>query len=353
MRRMSRKTALVALVVVFVLTGVTAWWFKGGQPVTVVQVVEGTLEEQVRGSARVRARVAVTLSARVTAAVIAMEADKGDSVRRDQVLVRLDDRDLKARRASAYATLARVQADLALAESKEQRDKEIFQKGYISAAAMDASTLLHRAKTAEATAVSQEIKLADTQASYANLRSPMAGVVVARLAEPGDMVSPGTPLLRLIDPTTLQVVARIDETEAGRIQAGMPVLIRLRTGSEVTGKVSRIALEADAAARELEVDIAFDKPLTRFAIDQEAEVAIHVGTAQGLVIPVSSLIRQEGKVGVLRVREGRAQFQSVEAGTSGQGMILIRKGLNAGELLVRDAQLTRAGARVRPSLPSE
>jgi len=317
--------------------------------VTVVSVSEGTLKEQVRGPARVRARVAVTLSARVIASVVAMEVDKGDVVRRDQVLVRLDDRDLRARIASAHATLARVQADLALAENKERRDKEVFDKGFISAAAMDATVLLRRAKSAEATAVSQEIRLADTQASYAHLRSPMAGVVVARLAEPGDMVSPGAPLLRLIDPATLQVVARIDETEAGRVQTGMPVGIRLRTGGEMTGKVSRIALETDAATRELEVEISFDNPLTRFAIDQEAEVSIRVGTVQGLLIPVSSLIRQEGQVGVLRVHEGRAQFQPVEAGPSANGMILIRKGVSANELLVKEAQLTRAGARVRPA----
>ncbi|MDP2752347.1 MAG: efflux RND transporter periplasmic adaptor subunit [Rhodocyclaceae bacterium] len=347
MRKISRNTVFIGLTIALVLAGVSTWWFKGGQPVTVVQVSEGALEEQVRGSARVRARVAVTLSARVTAAIIAMEADIGDAVRRDQVLVRLDDRDLRARTASAGATLARAQADLALATSNERRDKEVFEKGYISAAAMDATVMLRRAKAAEATAVAQEIKLADTQASYANLRSPMAGIVVARLAEPGNMVSPGAPLLRLIDPTTLQVVARIDETEAGRLQPGMPVLIRLRTGGEVTGKVSRIALEADVAAREFEVEITFDKPLTRFAIDQEAEVAIRVGTALGQLVPLSALIRQEGKVGVLRVQDGRARFQPVETGTSGNDMILIKKGLSVGDTLVREAQTIRAGARVR------
>jgi HlyD family secretion protein len=345
--KVSRKTLLIAFIAVLALAAVAVWWLKGGQSVAVVKASDGALDEVVRGPALVQARVPVTLSARVTAAVTAIEADIGDHVRKDQILVQLDDRDLMARVASAGATLARARADLALAESNERRDREVFEKGYISAAAMDATVMLRQAKAAEANAVTQELKLAKAQASYANLRAPMAGVVVARLAEPGDTVAPGSPILRLVNPATLQAVARIDETEAGRVHPGMSALIRLRTGGEVSGKVARIALEADAAAREFEVEIAFDQPPARFAINQEAEVAIRVGTARGLLIPASAVIHQDGQPGVLLVRNGRARFQPIETGASGNGMVLVRKGLNADDVIVRTAQPVKPGARVR------
>ncbi len=342
----SRKTLLV-LGAALLLAVVAALWFRRGESVAAIKAAEGTLDELVRGPARVQARVPVTLSARVTSAVVAIEADIGDRVRKGQTLVRLDDRDLKARAASATAALARAQADFALAESNERRDREVFEKGYISSAAMDATAMLRQAKAAEAAAAAQELTLAETQASYANLRAPMNGVVVARLAEPGDVVAPGAPILRLVDPATLQAVARIDETEAGRVRPGMPAAIRLRAGGEVTGKVARIALEADAAAREFEVEIAFDKTPQRFAIDQEAEVAIRVGTASGLLIPLSAVVRQDGRSGVLLVRDGKARFQPIEAGPSGNGMVVVRKGLSAGDAIVRTAQSIRPGARVR------
>jgi RND family efflux transporter MFP subunit len=345
--KIPRKTALIAFVAALALAATAGWWLKGGQLVAVVKAEDGTLDELVRGPARVQARVPVTLSARVTAAVIAIEADIGDPVQKDQVLVRLDDLDLKARVASATAALARARADLALAESNERRDREVFKKGYISSAAMDATALLRQAKAAEVAATAEELKLAEAQASYATLRAPMDGVVVARLAEPGDTAAPGAPILRLVDPTTLQAVARIDETEIGRIQPGMPALIRLRAGGEVTGTVARIALEADAVARELEVEIAFDARPARFAIDQEAEVAIRVGTARGLLIPASAVVRQDGQPGVLLVRDGRARFQPIETGASGNGIILVRKGLSAGDAIVRAAQSVKPGARVR------
>ncbi|NCS64911.1 MAG: hypothetical protein COS39_09025 [Hydrogenophilales bacterium CG03_land_8_20_14_0_80_62_28] len=345
--KISRKFVLIALVVVLALAAAVGWWLKGGQTVAVVKARVGTLDELVRGPGRVQARVPVTLSARVTAVVVAIEADIGDRVRKDQVLVRLDDRDLMARVASATASLARARADLALAESNQRRDREVFEKGYISAVAMDTTAMLRQAKVAEVAAVVQELKLAEAQASYANLRAPMAGIVVARLAEPGDTAAPGAPILRLVDPATLQTVARIDETEAGRVQPGMPAVIRLRTGGEVAGKVARIGLEADAAAREFEVEIAFDEPPARFAIDQEAKVAIRVGTVRGLLIPASAVIRQDGQPGVLVARDGRARFQPVETGFSSNGMVMVIKGLSASDAIVRAAQTIKPGARVR------
>jgi RND family efflux transporter MFP subunit len=344
--KIPRKIVLIALAAILALAATTAWWLKGGQRVAVAKASEGTLDELVRGPARVQARVSVTLSARVTAAVIAIKADIGDRVSKDQVLVQLDDRDLSARVASATAALARARADLALAGSNEQRDRELFKNSYISPAAMDATALLRDAMAAVVAAAAQDLKVTEAQASYAYLRAPMDSIVVARLAEPGDTAAPGTPILRLVDPGTLQAVARIDETEAGHVQPGMPATIRLRSGGKFSGKVARIGLEADAAAREFTVEVAFDKPLARFAIDQEAEVAILVGTARGLLIPISAIVRQREQPGVLRVRDGRARFHPVETGTSGDGMVMVIKGLSAGELVVRAAQTVKPGARV-------
>lgn len=345
-RHITTKRVLFALIALLALAAITGWWLKGGQAVETYQVGEATLEESVRGPARVQARVAVTVSARVTAVILAIDTDIGQRVRKDQVLARLDDRDLKARVAAANASLARARADLALAASKERRDQGVFDKGFISAAAMDTSVMQRQAKAAEVSAMVQELRLAEAQASYATLRAPMDGIVVARLADPGDTAAPGTPILRMVDPATLQAVARIDETEAGRIQPGMPATIRLRSGGEAAGRVARIALEADAAAREFEVEVAFVEPPARFAIDQEAEVVIRAGTVRGLVIPLSAVMRQDGRPGVLKVNGGRARFQPIEAGASSQGMLLVRKGLNAGDVIVRAAQSVRPGSRV-------
>lgn len=321
----------------------------GGTAVEAVTVKAGAVDALVHGPARIRARVPVSISSRFTSEILDVTVDVGDRVRKGQVLVRLDGRDLQARRSAARAMLARAEADLALAASNEARDRQVFEKGYISRAAMDATSTLRKLKQAEVASAREELAYATTLAGHATLTAPMDGIVTARLAEPGDNATPGAPILRIVDPGTLQAVAFIDESVAGRIAPGMAATIRKRTGGESAGRVSRIQLEADAAAREIQVEVAFDEEPRSFAIDQEAEVTIATGRQEGLVVPVTALLRQEGKQGVLVLRGGRAQFRAVQAGISDGKRVLIRKGLERGEKIARKSAGVKPGSRVRPA----
>ena len=134
----------------------------------------------------------------------------------------------------------------------------------------------------------------------------------------------------------------------GRVRVGQVASIRLRTGDTVPGKVARIARQADAAARELEVDVAFDATPANFAIDQEADVAIVTGEETGVVVPVSALVRDgAGRQGVLAVADARAEFRPVTTGASDRSRVVVREGLAAGERVVAPAAGVAPGSRVR------
>ncbi len=342
----------------------------------VVEAVQGSLPARVAGPGTVQARIAVTLASRITASVVAVHADVGDEVKRDAVLVELDDRDLSARRAvvgrqrealggnvkAAEASVERARADLELARSKRRRDAELLRTGYVSQAAFDASDAglraaeaglenarsLLAAREAEAKALDQESRYSDTVLSFTRIASPLDGIVVLRQAEVGTTVVAGSPVLRIVDPSTLWVATRIDESVVGRVRVGQPASIRLRTGDTVPGKVARIARQADAAARELEVDVAFDTVPASFAIDQEADVAIVTGEETGIVVPVSALVRDRtGRQGVLAVADARAEFRPVTTGASDRSRVVVREGLAAGERVVSPAAGVEPGSRVR------
>jgi len=344
-----KPAAIISVVFVVVIVVLGYRFFFGGASVRAVTVKEGAVSALVHGPARIRARVPVSISSRFTSEILDVTVDVGDSVRAGQVLVRLDGRDLQSRMSASRAMLARAEADLALAVSNEARDRQVFEKGYISRAAMDATSTLRKLKQAEVASAREELAYATTLAGHATLTAPMNGIITARLAEPGDNTTPGAPVLRMVDPRTLQAVAFIDESVAGRIAPGMPATIRKRTGGTSAGRVSRIQLEADAAAREIQVEVAFDEEPGRFAIDQEAEVTIATGRQEGLVVPVTALFRHDGKQGVLVLRSGRAQFRAVEVGISDGKHVLIQKGLNRGEKIVRKAAGVKPGSRVRPT----
>lgn len=307
-------------------------FFYNAPTVEVVEATEGTVARAIHGPGTVQARYPLAVSARITATVIQLFADQGDAVRPGQLLAQLDDRDLAARDAAA-------DTDLTLARANFQRDHEVFEKGYISQAAMDATTAALRAAEARS-------REAGAALSYTRITAPVEGVITAREAEVGHTVGPGGTLFRLVDPSALWVVARIDEAVVGHVTLGQPATIALRTGSFATGSVARIALESDAATRELEVAVAFDAPPERFAVNQEAEITIHAGEESGLVLPVSAVVQQNRAFGVMVVADGRTAFRPVKTGVSDGDRVIVSEGLAVGEQVVRRPAGVKTGKRV-------
>ena len=374
------RIALLALVALAAAALGVYRAFLHATPVQTLVVAEGVVPVRITGPGTVQARAPVTLSTRVTATVTRLLADQGDAVRRGQVLALLDDRDLVAKRGSvagqqetllrnvkaAQSNVAKAQADHELARAKHRRDAELFGKGYLSQATLDASIAGMRsaeagldnakatlaAREAEGGTLAQEARFADTVISFARIVAPIDGVIVQRLAETGNTVVPGSPIFRMVDPAALWVATRVDESVVARVRVGMPAGIRLRTGETLSGKVARIARQSDAATRELEVDVAFDTQPERFAIDQEAEVTISAGEEKGLVVPVAALLQYQGKQGVLVVRDGRAQFQDVQTGAADAATVVIRKGVAAGESVVAMPQGVKPGTRARSTAAS-
>lgn len=375
-----RRAGLIALLglLLAVAIGAGYWRFGRAAEVRVVTAVQGTLPAYVVGPGSLQARIPVTLGARINATVSQVHVDVGDEVRRGQLLVTLDDRDLSARRGAvsgqqesvlrniegARATLAKAQVDLALARSKQRRDVELLARGFISQTAADTSTATLdgaaagvesarsalAAREADARTLAQEARYADTVLSYTRVVAPMDGVVVQRLSEAGNTVVPGTPLLKIVDPRTLWIATRVDESVMSRIAPGQPASIRLRSGEVLPGKVSRIARQSDAATRELDVHVAFDEIPQRFAIDQEAEVSIAVGEDSGVVVPLAALTRdRSGRPGVLVIDAGRTRFQPVDTAGTDARQVLVRKGLAGGEALVGVAAGVAANQRVKPA----
>jgi HlyD family secretion protein len=358
------RTALVAagLALGAILAAALSWWLQSRPaPAAVVQVAQGEVEVRIAGPGTVQARVPVTVSARVSAQILSLHADHGDPVKRGQLLAVLDDRDLSAKRAAATAagesnarnvaaaeaTVARAQADLELARNRERRDADLYGAGFISQSAYDAAALgmkaaeasvnnavaLLAARRAEGRALAADARYAETLWSHTRVSAPMDALVIERSVEVGTTTAAGGALFRLVDPATLWIAARIDEALVGRIEEGMPARIRLRSGEEHAGHVARISRQSDAATRELEVNVAFDAPPARFAIDQEAEVSILAGVVRGPAVPVAALVRRDGRQGVMLLREGRKVFQPVRVAASDDRLAVIAEGLDQGAKL--------------------
>jgi HlyD family secretion protein len=347
--------------------------------VSVVEVKEGVVEEQVKGLGAVSSRTEVDVSSRISGVVLRVLAQEGDRVKEGQLLAALDERDLAAKAAAARsavaaarqniavaeATLDKSQADLVFARSNHERDEKVFRAGHISQAAFDAATAALRvAESAEKSAraavaarqqetarAEDDARYAGTIQTHARISSPIAGLVTMRRVEVGNTVAPGNTLFRVVDDKAVSVAARIDVSQVGRIALGQITRIRLASGGEASGTVARISHESDPVTRDQEVRILFDTPPAHLTVNEEAEVVISVGQARGLVIPGSAVLPlPDGGDGVLVVRDGRAQHVAVEVGALGQGKVQIRSGLRAGEMVVGHPRAVKPGQRVRPKV---
>ncbi|QKO20570.1 efflux RND transporter periplasmic adaptor subunit [Rhodoferax sp. BAB1] len=372
----TRKLIVAALVIILLAGAFGYWRFGRSVEVAATPARQGAVVVRVTGPGTVQARTTVALAARVNGTVVEVRADVGDRVRKGQLLVTLDDRESSARLAgvkgqqaavarnieAAQATLAKAQADLELAQSRQRRDAELRQQGFVAQAVVDASTAALRsavagvdaaraslaAREADATTVANEARAADVTLTYARLAAPIDGIVIQRLAEPGNTVLTGSPLLRLVDPATLWVATRVDESVVDRVVPGQKAQIRLRSGETLTGRVARIARLSDAATRELDVHVAFDTPPARFAIDQEADVSIDTGSLPGIVVPATALTKdRSGQTGVLVIEEGRTRFRAVRTGHADAGVVRVTEGLAGGESVVSNAAGVRSGQPVR------
>lgn len=368
----------LAIAVLAAAAGALGWSVLRGTPVTVAVARHGEVVVQVGGPGTVQARVPLTVSARLTSTVTKVAVDVGDSVQPGQLLAILEARDLVARHAAvarqqkslasqveaAAATVAKARADLELARIRESRDGDLHAKGFVSPAALDASVAATRgaeavlrsseaswaARRSDQDALAEELVIARTQVGYTRLVAPMPGRVIQRLVEPGTTVGPGTPILRLVDPGTLWIAVRVDEALVERVAVGQPATIRLRSGSVLPGRVARVALQSDAATRELEVNVAFSEVPRRIAIDQDAQVQIDVGRERGLLVPAAAVAHDSaGRAGVLQVSGGRTHLVPVRVGPGGGGMVVVDGGLQEGDVVVADAGRAGPGMRVRPA----
>ncbi len=260
-----------------------------------VQSVEEVVVEQASGT--VQARRETLVSARITAAIGSVQVRAGDAVAAGEVLVLLDRRDLEARLEQQEQAVAAARARLAEAASAHQRVAALLPRGLVSGAELDRAEAALGLAEAELGRSLQAAEEARTALSFAEIRAPIAGRVVERLAEPGDMATPAAPLVRLYDATDLRLEADVRESLAGGLAKGQTVQARVEAlGETFTTRVDEIVPTADPGSRSFLVKVGLP-PHPRLYPGMFGRLLIPAGTTRRLYIPAGAV----GRVGQLEM----------------------------------------------------
>lgn len=303
----------------------------------------------------VRARTESRLGFRVPGKLVSRAADLGDAVKAGQVLARLDPQDLKLGSDAAQAALAAARANHAQALTDFQRFKELRDQGFISSAELERrDTALKAAKSSLDQAVAQA-RSQGNQAAYASLVADASGVITAVEAEPGQVVSAGTPVVRLAHDGPRDVVFYVPEDKSQVLRAlagtGVPLLVRLwgAEAAPLKASVREVAAAADAATRTYLVKADLGRAAVK--LGQTATVSLDVGGAQTAIhVPLSSLFEREGKshVWVLDEAAGAVQSRPVRvAGVDTVGAV-VTAGIEPGQrIVVSGVHVLTEGQKVR------
>jgi len=369
-----------------------------GTPVEAYQAVSSDLVQSVVASGRIMTPQRVAVGAVITGRVERIPVQEGQSVRRGDILVALDDRDERAAVAQARAAvaqaeakvrqlrelglpaaeqgLAQAQANLTQARRQYERAADLKARGFVSQSALDdaqrnldvAESQLRAAKlqVESNSAAGSEFAVAQTALEQARaslgvaqaklddtvIRAPVDGTLIARAVEPGNVVQPGKELMALAPAGETQVVVQIDEKNLAQLRVGQKAL-----GSADAFPRERFAAELvyinpgiDALRGAVEVKLRVADPPEYLRQDMTVSVDIEVARSAGTVVVPAEVVREANSVQpwVLAVDGGRAMRRAVKLGLKGDGRMEVLEGVAPGDLLVSAAQpAVKIGQRVR------
>jgi membrane fusion protein (multidrug efflux system) len=308
-----------------------------GGPVSVeVGKVESmTLEDDAQAVGSLRSRQGVVLRPEVSGRIAALGFGDGQRVRRNQLLVQLDD-------TLQQAQLKQAEAQASIARTNLQRNRDLVAQNFVSQSAVDQSAAA--LEVAEA-----QVALSQAQLARMRIVAPFDGIAGIRSINLGDYVKDGADLVNIQDLSQVLVDFRLPERFIARVKTGQTVDVSLDAlpGQRFIGKIDALDSVIDADGRSLLVRARLENPGGVLKSGLFARTRIVFSRRENaLVVPEEALVPQGGKQYIFRVSDGAngkvANRLEARIGLRLPGKVEVLEGLAAGDLVVTAGQ-TRLG----------
>lgn len=395
-----RGKLIVAVAAVALVTFAGVRWWRGPE-VVVDRVVRRDFVQSVVASGRVETPNRVEIGAQITGTATNVPVVEGQRVKAGDLLVELQSAELQAgerqaegalvqaqgrlrqlrevQRPVAEQTLRQAMTNLENARVTLRRNEDLYQKGFVGAAALDdlrrtmiladaqvrstrrqfetardsgSDAALAKAGVAEAEA---NAEMARARTGYATIAAPVDGILIGRSVEVGDVVQPGKVLMTLSPAGRTQLVAAIDERNLRLIAVGQKALASADAYPKQKFAAVLAYINPGVNATTGAVEVKFDVALPPAMLRQDMTVSIDIEIAHrtaALVAPVGALHDADApSPWVLRVEKGRALKRPVKVGLRGGGFAEILDGVADGDALVPAAATVVADGRMRPIAP--
>ncbi|MBK6471272.1 MAG: efflux RND transporter periplasmic adaptor subunit [Betaproteobacteria bacterium] len=303
------------------------------------------------------------VASQVAGAIVKLDVQVGDRVRAGQVLLRIDARAAEQNAAASDAQVRAARAALDVATKDFQRQQQLFQQNYISAAALDRADSAFKATQAQLQAQIAQAGAARTQSGFHVVTAPFAGVVSEVPVQLGDMAMPGRALATVYDPAALRITASVPQTVAQRLVAGQMPRAELPGLPAASAWVTPLRLQqlptVDAATLSVQLRAELPPALAGVVPGMFARLWLPVSgaagagsataggaaSAAGLSVPQQAVVRRAELTAVYVLdAAGKPTLRQVHLGRSQGDQVEVLAGLMAGERVTTAPQ---AAARVR------
>ncbi len=286
------KRSLYSALMIIILTGLNAC--SGGSKkknetnekpvaVTLSTVSTGT-QPVILASGEVEAVQTANISTRVMSRITQIFVKTGDRVNKGQLLVRVWDEDIKAKRAQADAMIAEAEGAYATAQRDYDRFNNLYKQQSATAKEVDNVTLQHSSAEARLAAAKQMRSEVNAILSYSSLTAPFSGVVTQKLAEVGSIANPGMPILTIEQNGILQVSASVAESDISNIHLGDVANVQIKSAGEfLDGKIIQINPSSQFSGGQY---------IVKISIPGTAKKEVYAGMFASVSIPMKD-IRQD------------------------------------------------------------
>ncbi|GAB3357079.1 efflux RND transporter periplasmic adaptor subunit [Lysobacter tyrosinilyticus] len=324
-----------------------------GQAVEVVSPRVQAVPRAVRASGTIAAWEEIGIGAEVSGLrVTEVAVEVGDTVRRGDLLVRLDARTQRAKVAQAEAAVAQAQASAAVAAKRAKRTRELASQDFVSR--QDADQAEAEALNAEAQlrTMRSALEAVRVELGFTEIRAPQDGAISARNVQPGQVTGASDNLFRMIRDGRLEWRAEVTGSDLERVAPGMPVRLVGAGGATIEGRVRKVSPAVDARRMTgiVYADLPQPGPL-RAGMFHAGSIVL--GQAPGLVIPIDAVVRRDGRAYAYVVdRSDHARERRIRTASSVGASIDISEGLQPGDRVVsRGAGFLADGDLVRVVAP--
>lgn len=279
------------------------------------------------------------LRAEVSAIVLQVLKENGESVRKGDILLRLDETSIRDNVSSAEEAARAAQQSLDQTQRMLERQTTLRASGMVSSQALEDAELRRNTAQSELAAAKSRLVTARQQLGRTLVRAPFDGIVSERKVSNGDTAQVGKELVKVIDPASMRFEGMVSADKIGEVKVGQPVLFRVNgyPGQQFNGRVKRVDPAANAVTRQVEVLVAFAESAQPRVAGLYAEGRVETQSNAALTVPPSALVQSGDVSYVWRLKNGVLAKANLEIGTrderSGNWQVLA--GLSAGDTIMR------------------